>query len=383
MDLRRLDNLTERTPPLAIVIPLALVVLITVADAVSPRDVFLSPMLVVAPALTASFAGPWRTAAIAVVAVGAQAFVAFVTQGSGTVARAWQLVALIVLSVLLVFFSYIRERRGRQLSRVRLVSETAQRVLLRPPPQYVGPLRIAWLYLAAEDDTQIGGDLFAVTRRRPATSRVIIGDVRGKGLPAIAEASAVLGAFRETARFCDTLPELAEALEARVSLDMDEVADSQEDPGEHFTTALLLELPDGDGGPVLMASCGHPAPLVIGSDGQVTATNCTAPSPPLGSGFLPAVGVHADEISYGDGDTLLLYTDGLIEARSRQGIFYPLVERVATFPPALTPEALLRHLRQDLLHHTGGRLSDDAALLAITRTVQAQGAGASHGADLM
>lgn len=370
MDLRRLGNLTERTSPLALAVPLALVVLIAITDALSPTDVSLSPMLVVAPALTASFAGPRRTTAVSLAAVGAQVFVAFVTKGSGTVVRVWQLVALIVLSVLLVFFSYLRERRGRQLSRLRLVSETAQRVLLRPPPEYVGRLRIAWLYLTAEDDTQIGGDLFAVTRRHPATSRVIIGDVRGKGLPAIAEASAVLGAFRETARYCDTLPQLAEDLEERVTLDMEEVADSQEDPGEHFTTALLLELPDSGAGPVRMASCGHPPPLVIGADGQVTATHCSAPSPPLGSGFLSGVGVYADEISYGDGDTLLLYTDGLIEARSRQGIFYPLVERVATFPPALTPENLLRHLHEDLLHHTDGRLADDAAVLAITRTAE-------------
>ncbi|BBB00149.1 putative integral membrane protein [Actinacidiphila reveromycinica] len=366
MDLRRLDNLTERTPPLAIVVPLALVVLIAVADAVSPKEVYLSPMLVIAPALTASFAGPRRTAVIALVALGAQILAATVTKRGSTQMHVWPLVALVVLSVLLVFFSYVRERRGRQLSRVRLVAETAQRVLLRPPPERVGPLRIAWLYLAAEDDAQIGGDLFAVTRRRPDVSRVLIGDVRGKGLPAIAEASAVLGSFRETARYCETLPALVEALEERVTRDMEEVAESRQDPGEHFTTALVLELPD-DGGPARMASCGHPPPVVIGADGRITEPDCTAPSPPLGSGLLPAVGVHADEVAYGDGDTLLLYTDGLIEARSRQGVFYPLAERLATFPPALGPESLLLHLREDLLHHTGGRLADDAALLAVTR----------------
>ncbi|WP_435133979.1 PP2C family protein-serine/threonine phosphatase [Actinacidiphila sp. bgisy144] len=367
MDLRRLDDLTERTPPLAIVIPLALVVVITVADTVSPREVFLSPLLVVAPALTASFAGPWRTALIALFAVGGQLLVAAVTGESGTQPRVWQLVALVVLSILLVFFSYVREGRSRQLSRVRLVAETAQRVLLRPPPEQVGPLRIAWRYLAAEDDAQMGGDLFAVTRRRPDLTRVMIGDVRGKGLPAIGEASAVLGAFRETARYCDTLPGLVAALEERVIRDMEEVAESREDPGEHFITALLLELPDS-GGPVRVASCGHPPPLVIGADGRIGTPECTAPVPPLGAGLLPMAGVHADELPYGDGDTLLLYTDGLIEARSGQGVFYPLAERVAAFPPALSPEDLLDHLRDDLLHHTGGRLADDAALLAITRT---------------
>ncbi|MFI0899110.1 PP2C family protein-serine/threonine phosphatase [Streptomyces sp. NPDC020983] len=367
MDLSRLENLPERTPGLALVVPFALVVVITVADLVSPKEVFLSPMLVVAPALTASFAGPGRTALIALVAVGGQAVVTWAGGGAGTVAREWQFAALILLSVLLVFFSYVRERRSRQLTRARLVAETAQRVLLRPPPGRLGELRIAWRYLAAEDDAQIGGDLFAVTRRRPDLVRVLIGDVRGKGLPAIAEASAVLGAFRETARYCPTLPELAESLEERIVRDMEEVADDREDPGEHFVTALLLEVP-GAGGQARMACCGHPPPLLIRADGAVTATHCADPAPPLGSGLLAAGGAADVPIPYGDGDTLLLYTDGLIEARSRQGAFYPLAERLAGFPSAADPDSLLRYLCEDLLAYSGGRLGDDAALLAITRT---------------
>lgn len=370
MDLSRLENLPERTRGLALAVPVALVVVISVADATAPKDVFLSPMLVVAPALTASFAGPWRTALIALVAVGGQAFVASVGGGGSAVAWVWQFVALIIISVLLIFFSYVRERRSRQLTRARLVAETAQRVLLRPPPGRVGALRVAWRYLAAEDDAQIGGDLFAVTRLRPDTSRLIIGDVRGKGLPAIAEAAAVLGAFRETARYCPTLPQLAESLEERINRDIEEVADEREDPGEHFVTALLLEVPDR-GGQVRMTCCGHPPPLLIGADGRVAATQCADPAPPLGSGLLAAGGAADEPIPYGEGDTLLLYTDGLIEARSRKGVFYPLAERVAGFPPALDPDALLRLLSEDLLAYTGGRLGDDAALLAITRVPEA------------
>ncbi|WP_052398300.1 PP2C family protein-serine/threonine phosphatase [Streptomyces sp. NRRL F-5123] len=372
MDLSRLETLPERTRGLALVVPVALVVVISVADATAPKDVFLSPMLAVAPALTASFAGPWRTALISLVAVGGQAFVASVGGGGNAVAWVWQFVALIMLSVLLISFSYVRERRSRQLTRARLVAGTAQRVLLRPPPGRVGTLRIAWRYLAAEDDAQIGGDLFAVTRRRPDVSRVIIGDVRGKGLPAIAEAAAVLGAFRETARYCPTLPALAESLEERINRDIEEVADEREDPGEHFVTALLLEVPDR-GGQVRMACCGHPPPLLIGADGRVAASHCADPAPPLGSGLLAAGGAVDEPIPYGDGDTLLLYTDGLIEARSRQGVFYPLAERVAGFPPDLDPDALLRYLSEDLLAYTGGRLADDAALLAITRTTAETG----------
>ncbi|WP_169317451.1 SpoIIE family protein phosphatase [Actinacidiphila oryziradicis] len=64
---------------------------------------------------------------------------------------------------------------------------------------------------------------------------------------------------------------------------------------------------------------------------------------------------------------LLLYTDGVIEARSPTGAFYPLAERVASFP-ASAPDALLHRIHRDLLAHTGGPLDDDAALLVIERT---------------
>ncbi len=104
-----------------------------------------------------------------------------------------------MLSALVVFITYVRERRARELSRVRSVAETAQRILLRPPPRRIGPLRVAWLYLAAEDEAQIGGDLLAIARADNPCTRVLIGDVRGHGLASIGEASVVMGAFREGA----------------------------------------------------------------------------------------------------------------------------------------------------------------------------------------
>ncbi|WP_329181595.1 PP2C family protein-serine/threonine phosphatase [Streptomyces sp. NBC_01477] len=363
MDIRRLVDSPGRGAGGLLAIPLVLIIVITVAGVVSPSSVHLGPLLVIAPALTASFAGPWRTAIIGALAVGAQALVAALNGGVGTANHVWQFTALVVLSVLVVFFCYLREGHTRQLSRVRVVAETAQRVLLRPPPERVGPLRAAWRYVTADADAQIGGDLFAVVRTGRGGTRVIIGDVRGKGLAAIGEASVVLGAFREGARHCETLPDLVQAMDQSVGADLEDVADSADDPGEHFVTALVLDLPD-DGRQGTMISCGHPPPLLL-RDGRVTVLDSSAPSPPLGLG-LPAGGPHCDAFAFADGDTLLLYTDGVIEARSPQGAFYPLADRAATFPPG-RPEALLRHLLHDVTAHTGGRLADDVAVLAVER----------------
>ncbi|MGW5373295.1 PP2C family protein-serine/threonine phosphatase, partial [Streptomyces sp. NPDC004011] len=66
------------------------------------------------------------------------------------------------------------------------------------------------------------------------------------------------------------------------------------------------------------------------------------------------------------GDLLLLYTDGVIEARDADGRFYPLTERAPEWTKD-DPDELLRALHDDLLAHVHGRLGDDAAAVAIRR----------------
>ncbi|WP_237554713.1 MULTISPECIES: hypothetical protein [unclassified Streptomyces] len=138
MDIWRLDDFPAHASGRLLAVPGVLIVAITVAALVSPDDVHLGPLLVIAPALTASFAGPWRTAIIGAVAVAAQALIMGQDGGVGTASHVWQFTALVVLSVVVVFFCYLRERHSRQLNRVRVVAETAQRVLLRPPPERWG-----------------------------------------------------------------------------------------------------------------------------------------------------------------------------------------------------------------------------------------------------
>ncbi len=80
-----------------------------------------------------------------------------------------------------------------------------------------------------------------------------------------------------------------------------------------------------------------------------------------------ASAVTAQTFPFAAGDVLLLYTDGVLEARDRSGTFYPLAERVAAWA-GLHPQALLDHLCEDLLAHaTGNTLGDDAAMVAIER----------------
>ncbi|MFE7356154.1 PP2C family protein-serine/threonine phosphatase [Streptomyces sp. NPDC057543] len=114
-----------------------------------------------------------------------------------------------------------------------------------------------------------------------------------------------------------------------------------------------------------MINCGHPPPLLV-HDQRVTVLHARQPLPPLGVCERPIEDDGIDPFTFEGGDMLVLYTDGVIEARSPSRAFYPLAERVASFP-ATNPDALLHHIHRDLLAHAGGHLADDAALLVIER----------------
>ncbi|MCQ4081732.1 serine/threonine-protein phosphatase [Streptomyces sp. RB6PN25] len=91
------------------------------------------------------------------------------------------------------------------------------------------------------------------------------------------------------------------------------------------------------------------------------------PRAPLGVGRLGPAGPTVDVFSFEPGDTLLLYIDGVIEARDRSGAFYPFAEQVGRWTES-SPATLLHHIRRDLLAHTEGCLGDDAAIVAVLRT---------------
>lgn len=345
-----------------LLIPIALILVITAVDQLVPGDIHLGPLLVIAPAITASFAGSLLTGLIGFLSVAAQAYIGwhFGVLFSRNVLV--QILALAVLSALIVFFCLVRERHQRQLAQVRSVAEAAQHGLLWPLPERMGPFRIACLYLAAEDEAQIGGDLYAATRVTGGV-RIMIGDVRGKGLSAIGEAALLLGAFREAAHRHATLPDLAATLEQSVTRYLADFEPPAE-AGERFATTLLLELPDDDH-ITRVISCGHPPPLLLSPSSGLTVPSLH-PAPPLGIAETGPDSYTIDVASFEPGDTILLYTDGVIEARDADGRFYPFEARVAQWNKA-GPESLLHHIQRDLLAHAHGRLNDDAALVALHR----------------
>ncbi|MDT9689003.1 PP2C family protein-serine/threonine phosphatase [Streptomyces sp. P9(2023)] len=375
MDARRRDpasRLSRRGGRLLLSASFSLIAVVTVVDILAPPEVHLGPFLIAAPAVTASFAGPRMTAFVGAVAVLAQSVVAIVRTSLTDLNHTYQIVALILISIIVTFFAHLREVHESKVTQLRSIAQAAQSVVLRPLPHRAGPLHIASVYLAAEEEAQMGGDLYAAARTASGT-RLLIGDARGKGLDAISEASLVLGAFRVTARRETELPALIGHLEAGVG-SAEEAADetvsgagvreAADDADEAFVTALVLDIPDRE--PVVrLVNCGHPPPLLL-RRGQVVPLDTADASPPLGLADVLPPDVTVETFPFDVGDVLLLYTDGVVEARDRTRAFYPLGERLAVWVGD-DPPTLLGHLRDDLRAYAGGHLGDDAALVAVER----------------
>jgi serine phosphatase RsbU (regulator of sigma subunit) len=351
-----------------ILVPLLLIVAIPVIDIWLPPDLHLAPLLVVAPTFAAAFAGPRLAATLGALAVLAQVVAGLERHSLDTERVLLEVVALVVVTMLVTLFCYVRERHKGQLARAHLISETAQSAVLRPLPSRAGPLRIATEYHPSEPDTRIGGDLFAVARTANST-RVLIGDVRGKGLTSISRTTIMLGAFRAAAHRQAPLPELAAYLEGSVQWGLAELSLTEDDAGECFVTALVADIPDNES-VVEFVSMGHPPALLL-HDGVAIALEMRGTAPPLGLGALGNASYVPQSFPFRRGDQLLLYTDGVSEARDEDGVFYPLAERAAVAGRAAVwsdqgPDELLRHLTADLLSYAGGSLNDDMAMIAIT-----------------
>ncbi|MFF0793920.1 PP2C family protein-serine/threonine phosphatase [Streptomyces spiralis] len=348
--------------------PVLLVVAIPIADGFLPPDIHLAHLLVVAVAIAAMGTGPRPTALLSVFAVLALVGAALERRALTTESVIVELSSLAALCVLLVLFTSLRNRRERELIRVRSVSDATQRVVLRPLPERAGPVSLASAYRSAEADTGIGGDLYAVARTGGST-RLVIGDVRGKGLATISDTAIALGAFRAAAHREMPLPELAAYVEDSVLWGLREFSEPAEDAPERFVTAVLLDIPDER--PVVhVISCGHPPPLLL-RPGAATATPLAVPepAPPLGLGAISEGTYTPASFPFAPGDRLLLYTDGVTEARDGRGVFYPLAERVAAWADH-RPDQLLRRITADLETYAGGRLNDDMAMIALERDGQ-------------
>ncbi|MEU8589243.1 PP2C family protein-serine/threonine phosphatase [Streptomyces sp. NPDC048664] len=343
--------------------PLMLLVGIVGISLVIPHDVHLASLLIAVPAVAAVSATARATAGVAGLALVGAVFCDLYDGLLHSPILPIHAAGLLTVSALLVAACRTRERILREASRLRVVSEATQHVVLRPLPRRIANLQVASVYRGAETMAEVGGDLYAAAGT-PYGTRLVIGDVKGKGLQALDDAAALLGAFREAAYLYPTLPDLAAALENSVRRHVAEASASDADAQERFITALLLEFP-ADDAVMRTVSCGHPPPLLL-RESRLRFLASRSPAPPLGLASLSPAAYRQQDFPHAPRDVFLLYTDGLAEARDRSGAFYSITDRsIPWHTVANDPEALLQRVLADLLRHTGGHLNDDVALVAL------------------
>ncbi|WP_244190538.1 PP2C family protein-serine/threonine phosphatase [Streptomyces caeruleatus] len=346
--------------------PVVLTVLIVGLAASTPREIAFSRLLPAAPALAAAMWPVFPT-----VLLGAFCFLFMIVLSlfHTDLGTQYTSAAIIAVTLAAAYGSHVRLQREEILFQVRLVADAAQKVLLRPLPRRIEDVEIESLYLAAQEQARIGGDFYEAIGT-PHGVRLLIGDVRGKGLSAVGAASAVISCFREAAYDEPDLQGIIHRLETTITRHSD--AFPTQDQPEHFATALLAEIPHG-GGHIRLLNCGHPPPL-IAHCGKVRLVEPSTPSPPLNLAALIGDRYWVDMVSFTPGDQLLLYTDGVSETRDHSGQFFPLPDWMRR-QGAEQPRELLDRLHRDLLRHSGGRLDDDIAALAL-RCAGAQDRGA-------
>ncbi len=176
-----------------------------------------------------------------------------------------------------------------------------------------------------------------------------MGDIRGKGLEAVQLAAAAIRAFQEAALTTERLEDLPGRLEDALL------------PGlgpEDFLTCVMVEL--GKNRILRVVNCGHPSPLVLSEEDGAVAIEPPVTVPPIGlgsRGVVRRVQLAADE-------RLLLYTDGLVEARDRNGGFVcpkVVLDGVHDHDVSEVADVVVDRLRE----RTGGRIRDDLALVVV------------------
>ncbi|MEV8590729.1 PP2C family protein-serine/threonine phosphatase [Streptomyces sp. NPDC051180] len=222
------------------------------------------------------------------------------------------------------------------------------------PPRTIGTADVT-SSAVLEPAYDIGGDTFDHTLDDRGLHLTVI-DSMGHDLASGGASAAGLAACRATRRAGGSLTDIVTAI--------DRILDTWFT--DRLMTAVVAHLDTADGR-LTWINCGHPPPLLIRHGRVLPQVLAREPDLPLGWGFLVDSPPTEHTVRLQPGDRILLYSDGVTEARSPQGDLYGeerLADTVirATAAGAPAPEAL-RRLVQGLRAHQDHKLRDDATIL--------------------
>ncbi|MBP2579846.1 serine phosphatase RsbU (regulator of sigma subunit) [Streptomyces sp. PvR006] len=257
-----------------------------------------------------------------------------------------------------------------QAERWRAMTVQAELLWAFLPPRTIGTTE-ATSSAVLEPAYDIGGDTFDHSLDDDGLHLTVL-DSMGHDLASGGASAAGLAACRATRRSGGSLTDIVTSID-RIMADWFT---------DRLMTAVVAHL-DTAGGVLTWINCGHPAPLLIRAGRVVRHALEREPDLPLGWGFLIASPPTEHRQRLQPGDRILMYSDGVTEARSPDGDLYgeqrladTVIRATAAGDPA--PEAL-RRLVQSLRHHQDHKLRDDATILLIEWHPTAPGESAHRG----
>ncbi|WP_162392859.1 GAF domain-containing SpoIIE family protein phosphatase [Goekera deserti] len=243
---------------------------------------------------------------------------------------------------------------ARQFATQRDFAARLQEALLTPPPA-PDHLNVVVRYAPAEQEAQIGGDWYDAFVQPDGSTMLVIGDVAGHDSSAAVVMGQLRGLIRAIGYDSDAGPAevLARSDVAATGLRVDAyatvlVARIEQVPGDLTTRRLLW------------SNAGHPPPVLLDTAGEMTVLE-RRPSPMLG--VAPGAARTDHELQLTDGETLLLYTDGLVERRhvsweDSLDLLRAALAGAAQLPLDVLADRLLQRMRPE-----AGE--DDVALIAV------------------
>lgn len=254
-----------------------------------------------------------------------------------------------------VIFRDLKQREvvlSNAYEREHAIAETLQDAMEMETESVEG-LRVGHQYRPAPGTGRIGGDFYDVVRLSSTEVAFTIGDVCGKGIGAAMTAMKSRSALRALAQ---ADPEPAAVLQRMNAHLRRELAD------ESFVTAVYGTL-DLTTGRVRLVSAGHPSPVICGRPHEMPTED--EMSPPLG--VLDALEPTVWETVLMPGETIVLYTDGVLDAPGPDDRFGQdrLRDVLHSFDCSITTDKLVKTVMHALREHTGGGLTDDVAVVAL------------------